>query len=509
MCSRKKERLITLSKLDYTAAELTTMPGSSDYPIRVHLEKSKKDEAYFIAKEYSLTLLDDSVYHLPFIFNEDGSPWYEANLFYYRQSIDAEIGYSTTDELRRKASYLYDFKVFCEDYTVKASDKDGNEVEVNSPIDYLDFSASRPGNRPTYIYYLSLLYNDNVSAKNLNTRTLAVYDFYKFLAKLPGYSIDLTRVEKTKEAYIRFSNGYGKRVEIRSQTVNATAQSKPVELGYVRDQGEDLRPLTNDQRNELIDILGKKFSVDERLIHLIALNTGARKQSIFTMRMKHIRMLTGTKLAEDGITSKPRATVAKDGTLMLKAGPRTGIDTKFNKPQTLYFPKKLIVQLDTYANSKEAKKRRELFKLQHDVLTDDEMYVFLSGNGNCHYMAKNAPRYRKVKSRPNGEHTNYLKEKLLKYVSDTFPKSFTLHWQRATFAFGLYQYLAPLVVNDMKVELEVGQLRPGEEIRRIQQRMHHTDRETTENYLKLFTNFDDQISAQEDYEDRLFEGIGL
>ena len=478
----------------YTAGKLTTIPGSSDYPIQVQLVKGKKDDVYFIAKEYSLTLPDDSVYHIPLIFNEDGTPWYEANLFFYRQSIDAAVGYQTTDEIRRKASQLFDFKLHCED----------------EGIDYLDFSSRRPGNRPSYRYFAHLLYDDDVSAKNLNKRTLVVYDFYRFLAKLPGFTIDLTRVESTKKAFIIFEGGFRKEVELRSQTVNATAQATPVELGYVRDQGEDLRPLTNTQRDELIEALGQYFNVDERLVHLVALNTGARKQSIFTMRMKHLRMLTETELAEDGITSKPKATVAPDGTLILKAGPCTGIDTKFGSPQTLYFPKKLIEQLKTYADSKEAKGRRELFRELHgDVLNDDEMYLFLSVNGNCHYMAKDDPRYRKVKSRPAGEHTSYLKEKLLKHVSDEFPKSFTFHWQRATFAFGLYQHLAPLVVHDMKVKLKPGQLRPGEEIRRIQTRLHHKDRETTEHYLKLFTNFDEVMVAQEGYEDRLFEGIGL
>lgn len=494
MNSRKKERLITLSKLDYTAAELTTIPGSSDYPIAVQLEKGKKDDAYFIAKEYSLTLPDDSVYHLPFIFNEDGSPWYEANLFFYHQSIDAAVGYATTDELRRKASQLLDYKLYCED----------------EEIDYLNFCSARPGNRPTYSYFSKLLHDDAISPKNLNKRTKFVYDFYKFIAELPGYTIDLTRVEKTKEAFIILENGYRKKVELRSQTVNVTTKAKPVKLGYVRDQGEDLRPLTNIQRDELIDVLGREFNVDERLIHLIALNTGARKQSIYTMRMKHMKMLSETELAEGGIIIKPKATVAKDGTLMLKAGPRTGIDTKFGKTQTLYFPKELIEQLKTYADSRNAQKRRELFKLLHgDVLTDDDMYLFLSVNGNCHYMAKNDPRYRKVKSRPKGEHTNYLKEKLFKHVSKNFPTSFTFHWQRATFAFCLYQELSPLVVSDRQVKLKPGQIRPGEEIRIIQTRLHHKDREITEHYLKLFTNFNEQLSAQEGYEGYIFKGIGL
>lgn len=501
MDKRKFERMITISRLDYTAGELTTLPGSASYPIRIPLEKGKTDEAYFITKEYSLTIPDDSVYHLPFLFNDDGSPWYEANLFFYRLSIDEADGYKTTDELRRKASMLLDYKMYCDD----------------EGIDYLDFSSPRPGPRPSYRYFIHLLYRNDISGLNLNQRTSVVHSFYKSIAELPGFNLDIKRVDKTRMAFITFENGYSKQVEIRNQTVNVSHQKKPVPLGYVRDDGEDLRPLSNTHRDELIEVLDNYFSVDERLIHLIALNTGARKQSIFTMRIKHVKQLVKLlKLGDEAKilgdnSQKFEEGIFSDGTLPLKAGPKTGMDTKFDKPQTLRFPKKLAKQIETYAFSKEAKNRRKLFKEQHgDILKDDDMYLFLSSKGNCHYMAKEGdPRYRQVKSRPKGEHTDYLKKKLFKYVSASFPRSFTFHWQRATFAYKLYQHLIPHVVYDKKVKLKPGQLRPGEEIRRIQQRLHHKDRETTENYLKLFVDFDEKMAAQNKYEDVLFEGVGL
>ncbi|PKF57215.1 integrase [Alteromonadales bacterium alter-6D02] len=366
---------------------------------------------------------------------------------------------------------LLDYKLFCED----------------EGLDYLDFSAGRPGSRPSYRYFQDLLSKDAVSRKNLNKRTLVVYDFYKFITEIPGFNIDITLVESAREAFIRFSNGYSKKVEIRSQTVRVNNQAKEVPLGYVRDDGEDLRPLTNEQCDEFIDVLSRKFSVDERLIHSITLNTGARKQSVFTMRVKHLKLLN-------------EANLTSDGSYRLKAGPRTGIDTKFGKSQTLYFPRDLADQLKVYANSKLAKERRSLFSLKHgDILNEDDMYLFISTHGNCHYMAKNDPRYRQVKSRPKGEHTNYLKQKLLKFVSSDFPKDFTFHWLRATYALMYHEYLVSLVAD--------GKLKLGNEITRVQQRLHHTKRETTENYLKLFTNINEKMAAQEAYEERLFEGI--
>lgn len=502
MDKRKSNRLITLSRLDYTAGDVTTIPDKSDYPIRVPLEKGNADEFYFMHKEYSLTNSDDSVYHLPFIFNECGTPWYEANLYFYERSMEEDFsrgGYKTTDEIRIDASMLLDYKLFCEDEC----------------IDYLDFSASRAAKRPSYRYSQYLLHRDDVSPKNLNKRTLVVYKFYEFISKLPGYSLDMTRVDKTKQAFIIFQNGFKKQVTLRSQTVNASYQQKPVPIGYVRDGGEDLRPLSNGQCDELIDVLNSGvFSVDERLIHLIALNTGCRKQSIFTMRMKHINQLFKSLEVAEGLESlhnisqELKDEISADGTLVLKAGGKTGIDTKNGKPQKLHFPRSLVRQIHTYAFSKESAKRRKLFEQQYgDILSEDDMYLFLSTNGNCHYMAKNDPRYRQVKTRPKGEHTDYLKEKLFRNVSASFPKSFTFHWQRATFAYQYYQHLSRLVVYNGKTKLKPGQLRPGDEIRKIQIRLHHTNRETTEHYLKLFVEFDDKLVAQDGYEEILFKGI--
>ena len=472
-----------MSSVEKTSTEITTIPNLPDFPIEIPLAKGTHEDKYFLSKESSLDVDDDAVYHLPYLFNVDGVPWYEGNLHFYKKATDPVSGYGTTEQIRAKASQLLDFKMFCD----------------KRNIDYLDFSAVRPSARPSYKYFQYLMYETTVSARNLNERTFVVFEFYKFLSTLPGYSIDIERVEKTHSAFIKLSDTHYKQVEVRSQTVNASGVSNPVPLGYVRDEGEDLRPLSNPQRDELIHILSEHFNVDERLIHFIALDTGARKQSIFTLRLKHISMLTHEAVTENGEAVRTAAK-GEGGTYILKAGPGTGIDTKFDKPQKLYFPEALIQQLKIYSESKAVKERRKLFREKHgDILSEDDMYLFISTKGNCHYMAKDDPRYRKVKTRPKGEHTDYFKKKLLKYASDKFPVDFTFHWTRATFAFTYYQYLQPMVEKKL--------IKPGDEIRRIQIRLHHSKRSITEHYLKLFINFDEVLFAQEKYEEHLFNGV--
>jgi integrase len=102
-----------------------------------------------------------------------------------------------------------------------------------------------------------------------------------------------------------------------------------------------------------------------------------------------------------------------------------------------------------------------------------------------------------MRSPPIGQITDNIKRKLLKQASPNFPKDFTFHWLRATFGHLLYQWLLPF--------LKDGRLKMGEEIELVQRRMHHEHRKTTENYLKLYSGFNEKILSQEIFESQIFD----
>jgi integrase len=219
--------------------------------------------------------------------------------------------------------------------------------------------------------------------------------------------------------------------------------------------------------------------------------TGARKQTVLTIRLKNLKAFSEENLG-------------RDGTYKLNAGPYTGIDTKNDKAQVLYVPRQLAEEMVVLANSPMMKRRREKFHAQLKAkypglsMDEEDMYLFLSNQGNCYYMATSDPRYALVKSPQTGQVTDTIKRKLVKKVLDPFPSDFTYHWLRATFAFQLYQRLQVLVNR--------GDLKLGEDIDFIQKRLHHEARETTENYLKLFRMTQDKVVAQEAWEKELFGG---
>ncbi|WP_348708604.1 site-specific integrase [uncultured Pseudoalteromonas sp.] len=489
---QRDARKLVLPVVTHATADITVLeqPDGS-FPVKVEHEREGVSHSitYYIKPEDRVIVPDDSVYNFPFLFDKDGTPWNEANQYLFSLATNtSELGTGTVG-LRRNASRLLDYKIFCE----------------SEGLDYLDFSGRRPANRPTYKYYHFLWKNGQIGAENINQRTGVVYSFYKWLSKQLGYDIDMERVDTVKSFKLLISTGTGsymKELEKRSQTLSTSSDPKPVAMGYVRDEGEDLRPLTKAQSSLLIDtirptlsedgvVTDSPFDVDEQLMCLFALTTGARKQSILTLRAKHLKQFTEKDLRNDG-------------TYELRAGPGTGIDTKFNTRQRLYIPKNLLDELRIYFGSPLAAKRRKKFEMDYmnkypDLLpiSEDDMYVFLSEQGHCFYMAKDDPRYVRAKSPPIGQRTTSLKNKLLKFLPDSFPRDFTFHWLRATFALEYYNWLVPLVTK--------GKMTPSEQFDLVRRRLHHKNRETTENYLKLFADISDAKSAQELYESRLFD----
>ncbi|MBX9744632.1 MAG: site-specific integrase, partial [Chlamydiales bacterium] len=162
----------------------------------------------------------------------------------------------------------------------------------------------------------------------------------------------------------------------------------------------------------------------------------------------------------------------------------------------------LAEDLIALANSQLMKARREKFlaRLEREYpnvsMDEDDVYLFLSNQGGCYYMAKSDPRYSLTRTPPAGQVTEVIKRKLLEKDAGSFPKDFSYHWLRATYAYQMYQKLQILVQKKL--------ILPGDDVSFIQKRMHHESRLTTENYLKLFLMVNERFAAQELWEGKLF-----
>ncbi|WP_462174623.1 tyrosine-type recombinase/integrase [Pseudoalteromonas gelatinilytica] len=470
--SEKKRRIKTIDALSDFDMEISSV-SLSENSVSMELEDGRK---YFKTHVNYRTQDYKPLFHFPMLFNQDGSPWYEGNQFILSVASEYNFEYHTST-IARKASSLLDYKMWCE----------------KNNVDMFDYSARRPKKRPSYRYFSSLL-EEGKSAGNINTRTKLVYDFTCYFSS--KYQIDEDRIDKIIDVQKNYSSktgeSYQKKLKKRSQTKARNKSRSSVDNSLVLDDGEYLKPLDEDQQRLLFkQIKSSSFNVDERLIFQFAVDTGARKQSILTLRLKHLEHF------------KPE-NLKKDGTYEINAGQGCLLDSKNSKNITIKVPAYLAESLKIYANSKAAKKRRQLFIQKYgNIFTDpNEMYVFLGKRGNCRYMAKSDPRFSSTRTPPSGGSIQTILKRLFKVIeSDNegciFPNDFTFHWLRATFAYNLYLHLLPLV--------DAKKMTYSDQIAFIQNALGHDDPSTTENYLKLFTSENVLEEMQETWEERLFE----
>ncbi|MFJ5300020.1 site-specific integrase [Pseudomonas sp. NPDC088368] len=467
-----KGRLALISSVKDVSAILRSYPFAGAKPVR--LEGS--DLLVMYQGQEVETSLGDTTFHVPFLFHKSGIPWHEAN-DYLLQSIKNKTHKNLrNDDLRRIAGRLLDYLMFCEARN----------------LDWLDFTGSRPAFRPTYKYFDYLVNQSGRGNAVINQYTAAIYELYKYVSS-SWHVIDINRVDTVRDISFFVKYGEGGTVvsrKKRGQTLSVPPKGR-VPLGFVLEDGEFLRPLANSELSCLLKLLSseKEWPMQERLILLMSLMTGARKQTILTMRLRHLEAFNPSKLL-------------LEGAYKLHAGPGTGMDTKKGVPQILYVPKQLAEEVLVFFKSPLMTARRA--KLRSNIETsgyqwvEEDAYLFISDQGNCCYMAKDDPRYREVKSRQTGQVTDNMRRKLIGSQEAEFPKDFSFHWLRATYAYQLYQRLQKLIGN--------GMLKPGEDIQFIQRRMHHRSRKTTEDYLKLFLMSQETVVAQEVWEGVLFNG---
>lgn len=136
--------------------------------------------------------IDRSVFNLPFLFHRNGEPWVEANSFLLDLVKNKQAYNRPTDDAQRKASRLLDYLIFTEE----------------NGIDWLDFSARRITQRPTYRYHLNLMGKSQRGPKVANQYTGVVYQFYKFVARC-WHSIDIERVDTVQLIKKFVENAYG------------------------------------------------------------------------------------------------------------------------------------------------------------------------------------------------------------------------------------------------------------------------------------------------------------
>lgn len=407
----------------------------------------------------------------PVVLCGDGSPWIEANLWL----IDRFEATPTPnmETLAILADDLAAFRRFLEDENV----------------DWLDFSASQKFRRPTYRYngYLVIrIQSGEVSASLAKRRMAAIIRFYRWIVGECGVQLQNSPWIEG-DHYVQWKDSFGRPGTIVVKTTDISI-SRPVADNLwddcLVDDGQ-LRPLPQPEQLALLESLAQAGNTEMSLIHLTALLTGARIQSVLTIRLRHVL----------------RPSAAFSGHfIQLLAGPGTGIDTKRGKEGIIFMPKAFYERLHIYAVSERAKRRR--LKAKGGDIPDQ--FLFLSRNGKCFYEPKGPDtgiggRGKRHITAGQGVR-QFIKEKLLPDMRrrlDSANYRFSFHDLRATFGVNWVDGMAPL--------MEAGKLTYSQALDRLRQIMWHSSTTVTEHYLKYRTNRAMVTAAEEGWHHRLEE----
>jgi integrase len=295
-----------------------------------------------------------------------------------------------------------------------------------------------------------------------------VVNFYEFLKKQPH--LDTVIFEnapyRIKTGKLRFeADGkyYDKEYRTTDLAVKYSKNNKEIDCIY--DEGK-LRPLLRSEQEVISEYISKYAPRTIQLICSIAFHTGARLQTICTIRKKHI---------EEMYIRKNTSNM----TYLLPVGLGTGIDTKNGKKYILEIPLWLVNDLKKYVESNEWLQRanRSFYKNTQDN------YLFLTKRGQSFYTSKKEILDRKnhIKKYEDKEKFNIqtgeavrvilyqIYNKIIENHKDF--KKFRFHDFRATFGMNLLNNLI-----DKNMEL-------SQVLHIVKNRMGHNKLVVTEKYL--------------------------
>jgi len=396
-------------------------------------------------------------YHdFPFVLNEDGSLWNHATLFLLSK-IQMKVDI-TSDRLKQYADILRDFKKWCE----------------RTNIDYL--KAERTWCRPNWMYRDYLVENN---AKQLGNKMKKLSAFFDFLIKNQGikYAVPLWK-EEERAFFISNGRGGGFMKHYTHRDVDSEPKTQPQDDGYIRD-GEKMRPMSPDEQRVFDATMLEHKNEELFLSTMIALNSGARKQTIFTLRLHHF-IDTLPQSYDDYTISEWFNSFRSTSDIEEKTvhvGPGTGADTKGNKRFMLYIPGFLYKAIVLYIVSKRARSRRlEAMSQSREI----DQYLFLSKASRPYYHSKEDINLLAYDKKEKGNTVNVmmkrfrdeLYQKCVELKEPVFELRF--HDFRATYAMNYLEANEKYIDSDMNWESV---------LKSLAKRLAHDDTGTTRRYL--------------------------
>lgn len=403
---------------------------------------------------------------MPVVVDGNGALWPEANL-YILSRLEGAINPNMTT-YTGIASDLAAFKRFLEDEN----------------INFIEF-PQRKLFRPTYRYRGDLqlrIRASQIAPTTARRRMTSVIGFYRWLIEEKLIEPENPPWQEG-DAYFKFTDSKGfsrtKLVKTTDIAVRVAKQIDPYD-GAIDDEGK-LRPLTEQEQLWLMESLAELGNTEMTLIHLLALFTGARIQTILTLRTCHVRPDFAADVTE----------------IRIPVGPGTAIDTKNDKRLMLIIPRWLFEKLRVYSFSERARKRRE--KAGNDA---EDQYLFLSIRGAPMYTSKSDRQKfderHSIRHEKEGQAVRqFISERVIPMIKKKSGGKFQyrLHDLRASYGMNLTDQQLDLVREGKATLHQVREF--------VKARMGHESAATTDRYLNYRQNLRFIAKVQLEFESHL------
>lgn len=436
------------SPADPDAQEIV-LPASGNRPEFRYFVKPRHASELVTGNQASRTRIARDLSLFPLVLDTSGAPWAEANLWLL--DLATSLRGRSMDSFDSIAADLGAYRQFCDEENV----------------DWLTFPAHKLM-RPTYRFKAHnehLIAEEKVALSTAKRRMASVIRFYRWLMaeKLlqPAHA-----PWKDRDVYIEYKGSYGasgvKCVTTTDISIKENKQDDPYD-DYINDGGK-LKPLTPAEQEALFLALLAADNTEMTLIHLFALLTGARIQTVLTIQVRHTRL---------------PVTAVRDGLVRLPVGPGTGIDTKFGKKQVLQIPLWFYEALAIYADSPRAQRRRAKAKGGDTP----GQYLFLSNRGVPLYESK-ADRQAAGVGRLRHKK---LGQGVRQFMSHTLIPAVRANPELALFSYRFHDLRASFGMNLLEAQLgavAAGEISLSDALNVVRVRMGHASVETTNDYLK-------------------------
>lgn len=431
--------------------------------VATEVAEGRKDTPRWVRYDYNL---------FPLVIDKHGAPW-DVAVAYILSRLQGQTApnMTTYDGI---ADDLGAFKEFLEEYG----------------IDFTLFPQHKL-RRPTYRfhgYLKNLIFEGRIAASTAKRRMGAVIGFYRWLMAEKIFSPAFPLWQE-KDHYLTFKDaqGFSVGMTVKSTDVSIQTPQQDDPFDGTIDDGGKLRPLPLNEQKWLVEALAHLGNPEMTLMHAFMMATGARIQTVLTMRVRHAQLELPDSVTE----------------LRFPVGPGTGVDTKYDKLMTLHIPRWLYERLRVYSMSERAQKRREK-AIGGDT---EDQYLFLTQQGHPYYQSKSETLSfdpsMTVRHQKKGQTVRvFIAEHVLPYIRAKYDRNFhyQIHDLRATFGMNMTDIQLALVE---KKETTLARARDF-----VKTRMGHESGATTDLYLNYRQNMNmvyAAVDAHEQYYRELIE----